>query len=69
MDFLQSKPTNWRVWDGGGGGGGGVGGGGGRGGCYKYQLTPSWHSNSAGSRQIEDLEPFDGNSHSSEHDL
>lgn len=44
-----------------GGGGGGV--------CYKYQLTPSWHSNSAGSRQIEDLEPFDGNSHSSEHDL
>lgn len=44
-------------------------GGGGGGGCYKYQLTPSWHSNSAGSRQIEDLEPFDGNSHSSEHDL
>lgn len=42
---------------------------GGGGGCYKYQLTPFWHSNSAGSRQIEDLEPFDGNSHSSEHDL
>ena len=61
MDFLQSKHTNWRVWDGGGGGGGG--------GCYKYQLTPSWHSNSAGSRQIEDLEPFDGKTHSSEHDL
>lgn len=60
MDFLQSKHTNWRVWDGGGEGGGG---------CYKYQLTPSWHSNIAGSRQIEDLEPFDGNSHSSEYDL
>ena len=59
MDFLQSKHTNWRVWDGGGEGGG----------CYKYQLTPSWHSNSAGSRQIEDLESFDGNSHSSEYDL
>ena len=58
MDFLQSKHTNWRVWDGGGGGG-----------CYKYQLTPSWHTNIAGSRQIEDLEPFDGNSHSSEYDL
>ena len=43
---------------------------GGGGGVLQVSVkTPSWHSNGAGSRQIEDLEPFDGNSHSSEHDL